>query len=158
MEITDQSAVALQESFEYGTIVPLDSSVSMVVVDTSVVLAVLLLEPERTAILKRTRGLRVLAAPSLGWEVGNALVALVRRRRADYPAVARAWRSFGRIPLTYAHCNIAASLRLATEAGLYAYDAYVIETARAAGAPLMTLDKKQRTVAAERGVDILEIP
>ncbi len=129
----------------------------MIVVDTSVVLAVLLIEPERPAILKCTRGKRILAAPSLGWEVGNVLVALVRRRRTDFSAVERAWRSFGRIPLAYADCNIAAALRLATEAGLSAYDAYVIETARAAGAPLLTLDKKQRAVAAERGVDILEI-
>ncbi|MFA6130557.1 MAG: type II toxin-antitoxin system VapC family toxin [Candidatus Omnitrophota bacterium] len=129
----------------------------MIVVDTSVVLAVLLIEPERTTILKRTRGKRILAAPSLGWEVGNALVALVRRRRADYPAVERAWRSFGRIHLAYANCDISAALRLATEASLYAYDAYVIETARAAGAPLLTLDKKQQAVAAERGVEILEI-
>jgi predicted nucleic acid-binding protein len=48
-------------------------------------------------------------------------------------------------------------LRLATDAGLYACDAYVIEAARAAGAALMTLDKKQRKVAAERGVEILEV-
>ena len=129
----------------------------MVVVDTSTVLAVLLVEPERNAILKCTRGKRILAAPSLAWEIGNALVALVRRKKADYPAVERAWKSFGQIPLTFTDCSIAASLRLATEAGLYAYDAYVIEAARAAGAPLLTLDKKQRSVAADRGVDILEI-
>lgn len=129
----------------------------MVVVDTSVVLAVLLHEPERNAILKRTRGKRILVAPSLGWEVGNALVALVRRRKADAGAIERAWRSFDRIPLTFTRCDILASLRLAAETGLYAYDAYVIEAARAAGASLLTLDKKQRAVAVERGVDILEI-
>jgi len=129
----------------------------MVVVDTSVVLAVLLNEPERNAILKRTRGKRILVAPSLGWEVGNALVALVRRGKADYAAIERAWRSFDQIPLTFTSCSIIASLRLATDTGLYAYDAYVIEAARAAGASLLTLDKKQRAVAVARGVDILEI-
>lgn len=129
----------------------------MVVVDTSVVLAVLLNEPERNAILKRTRGKRILVAPSLGWEVGNALVALVRRRKADYPAIERAWRSFGQVAFAFTDCNIASSLRLATEAGLCAYDAYVIEAARAAGAALMTLDKKQQAVAVERGVEILEV-
>lgn len=129
----------------------------MIVVDTSVVLAVLLDEPERNAILRRTRGQRLLAAPSLPWEVGNALVALVRRGRTDVPTIVRAWRVFEKIPLAFTEPSVPAALRLAAGAMLYAYDAYVIEAARAAGAALMTLDKKQRAVARERGIEIVEV-
>lgn len=129
----------------------------MVVVDTSVILAVLLNEPTRDDILRQTRGRRLLVAGSLEWEVGNALVSLVRRRRANSADIARAWRSFRRIPVAVAECDLAASLRLATETGLYAYDAYVIETARTAGVPLLTLDDRQRGVAAARGIEIMEL-
>lgn len=149
--------LAAQGASAYGTIVPLTPDSLMVVVDTSIVLAVLLNEPERDAILTRTRGKRVLVAPSLPWEVGNALVALVRRGRADLASIVRVWRAFEKIPLSFAESSIPASLRLAAESALYAYDAYVIEAARAAGTPLMTLDKKQRSVAVERGIDILEV-
>lgn len=142
---------------DYGTIVPLLQDAEMVVVDTSIVLAVLLKEPSRAGIVKRTRGMRVLVAPSIIWEVGNALVALVRRGRADHATIARAWASFEQIPLRFTVCDVAASLRLATERKLYACDAYVIEAARAAGVALMTLDDRQRVAAIACGVQILEV-
>ena len=129
----------------------------MVVIDTSIVLAVLLNEPSRVGIVKRTRGMRVLVAPSITWEVGNALVALVRRGHASHADIARAWKSFGQIPLRVAACDVAASLRLAIDHKLYAYDAYVIETARAARTALMTLDDRQRAAAVACGVGILEV-
>jgi len=129
----------------------------VVVVDTSVVLAVLLNEPTRGAILKHTRGRRLLAAGSLEWEVGNALVALVRRRLATGPDIWRVWRSFCQIPIATGKCDIATALRLSVASGLCAYDAVVIETARAAGAPLLTLNVRQRRVAVARGADIMEL-
>lgn len=151
------SPLVSDDLIDYGTIVPLLADANMVVVDTSIVLAVLLNEPSRTAILKRTRSMRVLVAPSITWEVGNALVALVRRGRADHAAIARAWASFERIPLRFTVVDVAASLRLATERKLSAYDAYVIEAARAGGAALMTLDHRQRLAAIACGVPIQEV-
>lgn len=151
------SPLVQEEMPYYGTIVPLLRDAKMVVIDTSIVLAVLLKEPSRAGIVKRTRGMRVLVAPSITWEVGNALVALVRRGRADHAAIARAWASFEKIPLRFTVCDVAASLRLATERKLYAYDAYVIEAARAAGVALMTLDERQRVAAIACGVQILEV-
>ena len=129
----------------------------MLVVDTSAVLAVLLNEPSRADIVRCTRGRRVLAAPSLPWEVGNALVALVRRKRAGSAEIAKAWASFLKIPVRYAPCDGAASMRIAVEYGLYAYDAYVLEAARSAGAPLLSLDARQKAVAAALGVDVMEV-
>ncbi|MBM3908721.1 MAG: type II toxin-antitoxin system VapC family toxin [Gemmatimonadetes bacterium] len=129
----------------------------MVVVDTSVVLAVLLNEPARSSILRRTRGARVLVAGSLEWEVGNALITLLRRRRLTANDLQRAWRSFRRIPFAIGACDVATALRLAADAGLDAYDAYAVETARAASAPLLTLDERQRRAAIAVGVDAPEL-
>lgn len=130
----------------------------MLVVDTSAVLAVLLNEPRRAEIVRRTKGRRLLAAPSLPWEVGNALVALVRRRRAGATEIAAAWKSFLKVPLRIGSCDGAAAMRIAVDYGLYAYDAYVLETARGAGAPLLSLDERQVAVAAALGIDVMEIP
>lgn len=142
----------------YSTIVQVSGDTHMLVVDTSAVLAVLLNEPSRAAIVRRTRGRRVLAAPSLPWEVGNALVALVRRRRAGSTEIAAAWASFLKIPLRYTPCDGGAAMRIAVEYGLYAYDAYVLEAARNARAPLLSLDARQTAVAAALGLDVMEIP
>lgn len=141
----------------YGTIVQVTGDTNMLVVDTSVVLAALLNEPSRADIVRRTRSRRLLAAPSLPWEVGNALVALVRRRRARPAEIAAAWASFLKIPLRFTTCDGAAAMRIAVEYGLYAYDAYVLEAAKSAGAPLLSLDERQVTVAAALGIDVMEI-
>lgn len=53
----------------------------IIAVDTSVILAVLLSEPSRSALIAATEGCSLITAPSLPWEVGNALIAGVRKRR-----------------------------------------------------------------------------
>ncbi len=53
-----------------------------VVIDTSAVIAVILGEPERDALIDMTDGVQLMAPPSLHWEVGNALAAMFRRGRA----------------------------------------------------------------------------
>jgi hypothetical protein len=52
-----------------------------VVIDTAAILAVVLEKPEREALVAGPAGARLFSPASLPWEVGNALVAGVRRRR-----------------------------------------------------------------------------
>jgi uncharacterized protein with PIN domain len=52
-----------------------------IVIDTSAILAVLLDEPEKQAVVEATMGSVVCAPASLRWEVGNAVTAGVKRRR-----------------------------------------------------------------------------
>jgi predicted nucleic acid-binding protein len=54
---------------------------SNIVIDTSAILAVLLDEPEKQAVVEATIGSVVCAPASLRWEVGNAATAAVQRRR-----------------------------------------------------------------------------
>lgn len=128
-----------------------------IVIDTSAVLAVLLNEPERPAVLAATRRATLEATGSLPWEIGNALVALTRRRAASAKAVRQAWAAFGAIPLRYIATDVDAALQLAVAHNLYAYDAYVIEAARSSGNPLLSLDRRQVAAARVAGVEILEV-
>lgn len=110
------------------------------VIDTSAVVAVLLAEPTRSALIRATEGYGLVAAPSLPWEVGNALMAGFRRRRLAATAVRQAWVNYQGVPVRLAEIDPGRALEIAVELGLYAYDAYVLETARAERLPLLTLD------------------
>ena len=128
-----------------------------VTIDTSAVLAVLLNEPERPAVLAATRRATLEAAGSLPWEIGNALVALTRRRAASTKAIRQAWTAFKAIPIRYVAADVDAALQLAVAHGLYAYDAYAIEAARSSGNPLLSLDRRQLAAARDAGVEVLEV-
>jgi predicted nucleic acid-binding protein len=139
------------------TIVRLGGLSIDIVIDTSALLAVVLNEPERPAVLVATRGTQLLAAPSLPWEVGNALIALRRRRRIDMVQVRKAWDSFGRVPLRLLQIDVLAALQIADSQGLYAYDGYVLEAARLARSPLVSLDRKLTRAAQAAGISVQRV-
>jgi predicted nucleic acid-binding protein len=132
-------------------------SIPIVAVDTSSVLAVLLREPSREALITLTEGRSLVAAPSLPWEVGNALIAGVRRRKLTAAAVQRAWTSYEQIPVRLVQIDVSGALELAASLGLYAYDAYVLEAARSVRAPLLTLDAALDRAARSIGVTVMEM-
>ncbi len=127
------------------------------VTDTSALLAVLLHEPERPALIAAARGATLVAPGSVPWEVGNGLIASLRRRRLTRRQVQAAWESFEQIPLRLMDVPVAAALRVAGDLGLYAYDAYVLTAAQQRRAPLVTLDRRLMAAAAELGIDLVEI-
>jgi predicted nucleic acid-binding protein len=51
------------------------------VVDPSVIIAALVKEPQRRALIGVTQGAHLLAPPSAPWEAGSALSAMIRRKR-----------------------------------------------------------------------------
>lgn len=130
----------------------------VITVDTSAILAVLLSEPSRSALIAATEGASLIAAPSLPWEVGNALIAGVRKRRLTEAVVLTAWANYGRIPVRLAQVDVAKALELAVLLRVYAYDAYMLETARSARVPLLTLDTALARAARSIGVRTMELP
>ena len=128
-----------------------------VVIDSSAILAVLLCEPQREALIAATASAALLSPASTPWEVGNALVAGWRRKRLSLEQIQLAWESFQNIPLRLVEVDIRRSLQLAVEQGLYAYDAYVLETALVRRIPLLTLDQTLSKAAERAGVANLEV-
>ena len=127
------------------------------VVDTSVLLAVLLDEPERPTLIARTQGAVLLAPGSVPWEVGNALIAGFRRMRLNTRQVRDAWTSFERIPLRLLPIAVGKALELAEQLGLHAYDAYVLEAVRAHRVPLLATDRRLRAAAIRLGLEVWEV-
>ncbi len=128
-----------------------------VVIDTAALLAVLLEEPERPALLAATTGAVLLAPASLPWEVGNALVAAVRRRRLTAAQAITAWAAYQTVPIRLVEVDVGRAITVAIERGLYAYDAYMLELARSRGLPLLTLDVKLSDVARLAGIALMEV-
>ena len=127
------------------------------VIDTSALLAVLLGEPERAALITLTQSATLLAPGSVPWEVGNGLIAGFRRKRLSARQVRDAWTSFERIPLRLVDVAVPTALGLAEQLGFYAYDAYILEASRAQRVPLLALDGRLRTAAAKLGLEVWEV-
>ncbi len=126
-------------------------------VDTSALMAVVLNEATKHTLIRMTRGRELGSAPSVPWEVGNALSALVRRGTLDDAAARDALASFRRIPLRLADVSIDDALDLAAEQQIYAYDAYILVCARQYRTPLLSLDRRQIAAAREIGIEVLEV-
>lgn len=128
-----------------------------VVIDASAVLAVLLNEPTRAALIAATQELSLVGAMSLPWEVGNALVAGARRARLTPSEVHEAWASYETVPVRLVSTDVGRALDAALQAGLHAYDGYVLEAARAERLPLLTLDAALARAALRLGVTLMEL-
>jgi predicted nucleic acid-binding protein len=127
------------------------------VIDTSALIAVLTAESARDRIIARTQGTELLAPGSVHWETGNALSALLKRRRLKLAEAQAALAAYRQIPIRLVEIELEAALELADRLGLYAYDAFLLACARRHGAPLLTLDPRLGRVAQEAGVRLLEI-
>lgn len=125
-----------------------------VVIDTSAVLAVVLSEPERGAMIAATRGCDLYAPAVLPYEIGNALTALCKRKLLNAQQMLDAWAAFAQVPIDLANIDMPAALAMAGRHGIYAYDAYVMQSALEQRAELLTLDKRMRTIAPSEGITL----
>ena len=126
-----------------------------VVTDASALLAVVLDEPERASIIEATQGVSLISPLALHLEIGNALIAMHKRRRIKEEAVLPAWKAAQHIPVRLIPVEIAAALSLALAHGIYAYDAYYLQCALSNRRPLVTLDGRMREVAEQLNIQLL---
>jgi predicted nucleic acid-binding protein len=127
------------------------------VIDTSVIIAVVAGEPSKDALIRVTKGADLLAPPSLHWELGNALAAQLRRGRLTLDQAHKLVQSYVSIPMQFADVSLESALEIAVERGIYAYDAYMIACAETYRCPLLTLDRGLEKAAREAGVEVVEV-
>jgi predicted nucleic acid-binding protein len=56
-----------------------------IVVDTSVIIAVISNESQKDRLIELTKGADLVAPPSVHWEIGNAFSAMLKRGRLTLP-------------------------------------------------------------------------
>ncbi len=129
-----------------------------IVVDTSVIVAVIANEPERDALVEVTKGADLIAPPSVYWEVGNAFSAMLKQKRADLASVQRAVNIFEQIPIRFVDVELAECLRIVADLNIYAYDAYLVRCALKYASPLISLDSNLVQCARRLKVQVIEVP
>jgi len=132
-------------------------SSSLILVDASIFLAVILEEPERDGIVELFEGKEIVSVGCLPWEVGNAFSAMLKRKRLTEAEVTRGWEVFEAISWRSLKENIGEALRLSSRHNIYAYDAYYLEAASRYGCPLFSLDSRMKEVGKMEKIPIMEV-
>lgn len=127
------------------------------VVDTSVIVAVLLEASEKQDLVEMTVGFSLLAPSSVHWEIGNAFSAMLRRKRLNPADVPRLLDAYEKIPIRYVDVGLAEALEFTKVLRLYAYDGYVLACAERQRAPLLTLDRGMKSAAKKSGITLMEM-
>jgi len=128
------------------------------VIDTSIILAVLISEPERDRIVAMTQNTDLIAPQSVHWEVGNALSALIKRQRITTAQAMKALDAYEKIPIRFVETSLHEALSIAIQQDIYAYDAYLMACAKDQRCSLISLDKALLKAAKEIGVAVVEVP
>lgn len=128
-----------------------------IVVDTSVIIAVIANEPEKERLIELTQGSDLIAPHSVHWEIGNAFSAMLRRKRITGEQALRAIEVYRRIPIRFVDVELEVSLQIADRLGIYAYDAYLIQCALRYRSPLLSLDENLLSSARHMKARVLEV-
>ncbi len=122
----------------------------LVVVDASVVAALLFLEGSAEDLAEQLAGSDLVAPDLLRYEIANVASVKVRRRLVSADAASAALGLLARLDVKLQAVDPASAFETAMETGLTAYDGAYVWLARALGARLATLDA--RVARAARGV------
>lgn len=128
-----------------------------IIADTNTFLAVTLFEPERDEIIRLTLGHELIAPDVLPFEIGNALSAMLKRKRISPNELIEIWDATQKIPVDLRSIDIRKALEIASQFNIYAYDAYFLTCALSLRSPLITLDRRMQDVAKNIGVRIMEV-
>jgi predicted nucleic acid-binding protein len=128
-----------------------------IVIDTSALIAAILDEPEKDRLIEMTEGATLIAPGSHRWELANAFSAMFKRGSLSLKAALAALEVYEGIPIRSIDVNLDRALEIASDLGIYAYDAYMIVCAMDYKAPLLTLDRALARQARSCGVSVPEI-
>ncbi|RKY69237.1 MAG: VapC toxin family PIN domain ribonuclease [Candidatus Latescibacterota bacterium] len=128
-----------------------------IVVDTSVIIAVIANEPEKEALVELTTGADLIAPHSVHWEVGNAFSAMLRRERITVEQAIQAIKLYQQIPMRLVEVELEEALKIADTLGIYAYDAYLIRCALKYKSPMISLDRNLVRAAKEMKARVIEV-
>jgi predicted nucleic acid-binding protein len=128
-----------------------------IVIDSSAIIAVIVAEPERDAIIAATSGHTLIGPGSIPWEIGNAFSAMIKQRRVGVSDAQRGLEILDSIPLQYVSVDMANALSIAAQVNVYAYDAYFLDCSLRHAAPLVTLDRTLVRASGALGVNLVSL-
>ncbi len=130
----------------------------ILVVDASILLAVLMSEPERAKIIELTKDVDLIAPSSVHWEIGNALSSMLKRGRMTLVQAENVLKNYEKIPIRFVEVSLHDSIRISADRKIYAYDAFLIACARDQRCRLISLDKALLQASKDSGIQVVEVP
>jgi predicted nucleic acid-binding protein len=126
-----------------------------VLLDASAIMAVILNEPNREKVTNLTKNMVLSSSEVISFEVGNALVSLLKKHKLTTEEVLSAYKKYTSIPLRIAKVDIEKALKIACKYNIYAYDAYYLEVAYRLKLPLITFDGPMKNVGLSLNINFL---
>ncbi len=127
------------------------------ILDTSVIIALLSSEKERNAIVDLIDGRELVCPESVTSEIGNAVSAMFKRSRITLEQGKKLVKEFQSLKIRLIPLNLERSAEICHQFGIYAYDAYVLECAERLKSDLTTLDKRMKEIAAKLAIPVIEV-
>jgi predicted nucleic acid-binding protein len=128
-----------------------------IVIDTSAILAVVALEPERAELIRLTKGATLVAPSSVHWEIGNAISAMFKRKAIELDDALRIIDAYADIPIRLLDPTLRQAAGLSRQLNIYAFDAYVIACAINQRAPILSLDSVLKERAKSLKLETIEV-
>jgi predicted nucleic acid-binding protein len=128
-----------------------------IVVDASVIIAVIVNESSKPAIIQATQTADLIAPASIHWEIGNAFSAMFKRNRISLEESLKAVEIYKQIPIRFVEVELEEALSIAKQWNIYAYDAYLLRCAQKYNAALLSLDETLLTIAEQFKVKVIKV-
>ena len=128
-----------------------------IVVDTSVLIAVIANEPSKASLIAVTQEADLIAPASVIWEIGNAFSAMFKRKAIHLSQALKALEIFRKIPVRWVDVELSEAVQIAADLNIYAYDAYLLRCALKYKAPLLSLDDKLLRLAKANRIAVVEV-
>jgi len=128
-----------------------------ILIDASVLLAVITDQPQKENLIKVTEGASLVAPFSVHWQIGKVFSDMLRRQRITLEQALRAIAAYQAIPITLIDVELDDALRLAALLDADIDDATVIQCAIEQDLPLLTLDLTLADLAQRAGAQVLEV-
>lgn len=128
-----------------------------IVVDASIIIAVIVNESSKPAIIQATQTADLIAPASIHWEIGNAFSAMFKRNRITLEESLEAIEIYKQIPIRLVEVELEEALGIAKQWNIYAYDAYLLRCAQKYNAALFSLDGTLLTIAEQFKLKVIRV-
>lgn len=98
----------------------------------------------------------MVAPISLHFEIGNALSAMLKKRRVDFEMIRKLIRYYSEIQITFVNPDLENSLKISNQLKIYAYDAYFLDCALRFKLPILS-DKGLNMAARKINLKTIEV-
>jgi len=126
-----------------------------ILLDASAVMAVILNEPNKGKVINLTENATLLSPDVISFEIGNALINLLKKQKLTEDELIEAYKNFISIPIRSIKVDIEKALKIACKFNIYAYDAYYLEVAYRLKIPLITFDISMSKIASDIKINTL---